>query len=330
MEKGLVLDLAAQSALRQDGRSVPAQDTRSDDVFALRRQAVEARLAQLLPSAHDTICQSIRHSLLAPAKRVRGVLALTATHALGREESAAHDAACAVEMVHAASLILDDLPSMDDAQTRRGLPTNHRIYGEATAILAAIGCLNEAYGVLAKSDAMSAEQKADIAATLSDAVGLDGLVKGQDDDLGKARADMGLSDLELMYARKTGALFAAAAECGAILAGRPQLRRVMRRFGYDLGTGFQVLDDVLDASATSESAGKTVSTDQNRKTFVNLMGARAAAAFGRKKIEDAVAAAEAASSVGRQGQFALFAARLASSFAEIIPELSSELSIRTA
>src|SRR5271166_2392693 len=131
------------------------------EYFMKLRARVEARLAELVPSgaSGDPLQGSMRHSLLAPAKRVRAVLMMIAARELGGKEEHALDLACSLEMIHAASLILDDLPAMDDAETRRGLSANHRVFGEATAILAATGLLNRAYGVAAMAEEVSLNHK---------------------------------------------------------------------------------------------------------------------------------------------------------------------------
>jgi geranylgeranyl diphosphate synthase, type II len=299
------------------------------DYFMKLRSRVETRLAELFPMAAsgDPLQGALRHSLLAPAKRVRAVLMMITAGELGGTEEKALDLACSLEMIHAASLILDDLPAMDDAETRRGLPANHRVFGEATAILAAIGLLNRAYGVAAMAEEVSLNHKIAAIEVFHWSVGLDGLVRGQQDDLADARESMTPAELERMYARKTGALFAAAAECGAIVAHKPALRGAMRRFGLDLGVGFQMLDDVLDARSTSDRAGKDVDQDCGRTTFASLLGANAAAALARAKIEGALlAACQAARSAGGDGRmFTAFAARLAGAFSELMPEFSLAL-----
>ncbi len=299
------------------------------DYFMKARARVETRLAELVPTSGsgDPLQGSLRHSLLAPAKRVRAVLMMIAARELGGREEHALDLACSLEMIHAASLILDDLPAMDDAETRRGLPANHRVFGEATAILAAIGLLNRAYGVAAASEALSLEQRASAIEVLHWAVGLDGLVRGQHDDLADARATMTQPELERMYARKTGALFAAAAECGAIVAKNSAARPAMRRFGLDLGVGFQMLDDVLDARSTCDRAGKDVAQDNGRTTFASLLGVKGATVLARAKIEGGVTAAcIAARSAGGDGRmFTAFAGRLAAAFSDLMPEITGEL-----
>jgi geranylgeranyl pyrophosphate synthase len=299
------------------------------DQFAKLRASIEARLAELISPevTAEPLEGALKYSLLAPAKRVRAVLMIVAARELGGKEEDALDLASALEMIHAASLILDDLPAMDDAETRRGLPANHRVFGEATAILAAVGLLNRSYGVAAAAEGLSLDQRIAAIGVLQWAVGLDGLVRGQQDDLADSRALLTTAELERMYARKTGALFAAAAECGAIVAEKPALRDVMRRFGLDLGVGFQILDDVLDARATADRAGKDVDQDNGRATFASLLGACEAAALARAKIESALIAARAAAkSAGGDGHmFAAFAGRLASAFYDLMPELPASV-----
>ncbi len=299
------------------------------DHFAKLRARIEARLAELISPEvpAEPLAGALKYSLLAPAKRVRAVLMIVAARELGGKEEDALDLASALEMIHAASLILDDLPAMDDAETRRGLPANHRVFGEATAILAAVGLLNRSYGVAAAAEGLTVDQRIAAIEVLQWAVGLDGLVRGQQDDLADSRALLTPAELERMYARKTGALFAAAAECGAIIAEKPALRAVMRRFGLDLGVGFQILDDVLDARATADRAGKDVDQDNGRATFASLLGACEAAALARAKIESALIAARAAAkSAGGDGHmFAAFAGRLASAFYDLIPELPASV-----
>jgi geranylgeranyl diphosphate synthase type II len=299
------------------------------EYFMKLRARVEARLAELVSSgaSGDPLWGSMRHSLLAPAKRVRAVLMMITARELGGKEEQALDLACSLEMLHAASLILDDLPAMDDAETRRGLPANHRVYGEATAVLAAIGLMNRAYGVAASSHALDLQQRVDAVDVLQYSIGLDGLVRGQQDDLADDRDAMTHAELERMYARKTGALFAAAAECGAIVAKNSAARSAMRRFGLDLGVGFQMLDDVLDARCSGDRAGKDVDQDCGRATFASLLGVKGAAALARAKIEGGVTAAcMAATASGGDGRmFTAFAARLAAAFSDLMPEFQAEL-----
>jgi geranylgeranyl diphosphate synthase type II len=240
------------------------------------RERVEARLDALTPPADQSpadLHRSIRHTLLAPAKRARAILAMLAAKDLGADESSALSSACALEMVHAASLILDDLPAMDDASLRRGMPANHKLFGEATAILAAIALLNRAYGVIAEDAGLSAPARVRLADILSRSVGSEGLAAGQELDLKWSPAKATRWDVELVHARKTAALFAAAAEMGAVASGAAEdVIVVMRNFGTKLGLAFQILDDLLDATASRESAGKDVAQDIGRPSLVLSIG----------------------------------------------------------
>jgi geranylgeranyl diphosphate synthase type II len=255
------------------------------------RVTVEARLDALTPPADQRpadLHRAMRHSLLAPAKRARAILAMLTARDLGADESAAISPACALEMVHAASLILDDLPAMDNASLRRGLPANHKLFGEATAILAAIGLLNRAFGVIAQDASLSTAARVRLADILSRAVGSDGLVAGQEQDLKWSPAEATRRDVELVHARKTGALFSAAAEMGAVVAGAEEADiTLMRDFGMKLGLAFQILDDVLDATASRESVGKDVAQDDGRPSLVLSIGLEAARQEAQIYIDEA-------------------------------------------
>ena len=255
------------------------------------RDAVETRLAALTPPADQSpadLHSAMRHTLLAPGKRARAVLAMLAARDLGGDEAAAIGPACTLEMVHAASLILDDLPAMDNASLRRGLPANHMMFGEATAILAAIGLLNRAFGVIAEDAALSAASRVRLADILSRAVGSDGLVAGQEQDLKWPPAGATRRDVELVHARKTAALFSAAAEMGAVVAGAGEHHiELMRNFGMKLGLAFQILDDLLDATASRESAGKDVAQDCGRPSLVLSIGLEASRREAQTYIDEA-------------------------------------------
>jgi geranylgeranyl diphosphate synthase type II len=244
------------------------------------RDTIETRLAALTPPAYqppaDLHC-AMRHTLLAPAKRARAILVMLAAKDLGADEAAAVGPACALEMVHAASLIVDDLPAMDNASLRRGLPANHMLFGEATAILASIGLLNRAFGVIAEDATLSAATKVRLADILSRSVGSDGLVAGQAQDLKWSSAAATRRDVELVHARKTAALFSAAAEMGAVVASAgEETVMLMRDFGMKLGLAFQILDDLLDATASRECVGKDVAQDGGRPSLVLSIGLEAA------------------------------------------------------
>jgi geranylgeranyl diphosphate synthase type II len=262
--------------------------------FARRlRETVDLRLAGMVPPEDQSpadLHRSMRHTLLAPGKRARALVALLACRHFGAPETLAMSSACALEMVHAASLILDDLPAMDDASLRRGHPANHRVFGEATAILASIALLNRAFGVIAEDDTLSNEQRVRLADCLSRSVGSEGLVAGQEQDLKWSTERATRQDVTLVHARKTAALFSAAAEMGAISAGAGEDRiGLMRDYGMKLGLAFQILDDLLDATADRESAGKDVDQDDGRPSLVLTIGLEAASREARNVIDEATA-----------------------------------------
>jgi geranylgeranyl diphosphate synthase, type II len=183
-------------------------------------------------------------------------------------------AAVAIEMVHAASLILDDLPAMDNAAMRRGRTTNHRVYGEDRAILAAIGLLNRAYGVIAADDALEAACRLDLTRELAQTIGIDGLIGGQAIDLHPPGAGATHDDVDAIHRGKTGVLFAAAAYAGARAAGIVDQRAAhMRAFGLKLGMAFQAFDDLLDIRGNEALAGKDVGVDRVKCTHIMLAGA---------------------------------------------------------
>lgn len=241
------------------------------------RLAVERRLAELLsgtPGVPANLSGAVRHASLAPSKRVRPVLLVLIANPASELAEAALDVGCAVEMVHTASLILDDLPCMDDAQMRRERPTTHIAFGQATAILSAIALLTQAFGLIAGLEAVPAQTRTRLAAVLSDAVGWNGLVAGQEIDINERAGLLGAEQVENLNWLKTGVLFVAAAEMGGILGGLNDGRvDAIRRFARHFGLAFQTADDLLDRTATAAQAGKDVAKDGDKTTLVSLFGA---------------------------------------------------------
>ncbi|MBE7217441.1 MAG: polyprenyl synthetase family protein [Caulobacteraceae bacterium] len=262
--------------------------------FSGLRAEVDARLAALLPDPDAVPAALVRaaaDAVAGPAKRLRPLLTLlSAEHfgAPGRGRAAALDAGCAVEFVHAASLILDDLPCMDDAALRRGRPAHHRHFGEDVTVLTAVALLNEAYAIVAAVD-LPAEERLLLVRRLTEAVGFGGLVAGQFRDLHE-RAATDCGPLHVLNGQKTGCLFVAAVEAGAIAGGAPPERReAARAFGARLGEAFQILDDLLDLTSTPEAAGKDVRQDEGKATVVSLVGAEAARAEIKLRLGQALA-----------------------------------------
>jgi geranylgeranyl diphosphate synthase type II len=239
--------------------------------FNSYQHQVDELLRALVAGGGDAVEQSMAYSLHAPSKRVRPVLTLLAAELCGGTSAGALGAAAAAELVHTSSLILDDLPSMDDAALRRGRPSNHVKFGEAIAILAAFGLLNLAFGTLARryDGALAAR----LSTLLSDAVGGDGLIGGQAADLLATEQEIGFELLERIHRGKTGALFNASAVAGAMTAGADAASiAALSAFAKNLGLAFQIVDDLLDVEGNPDDTGKAVRKDARKTTFVSFSG----------------------------------------------------------
>ncbi len=220
------------------------------------------------------LSEAMRYSLLATGKRLRPLLALLAVEACGGDESAAMPAACAVEMIHAYSLIHDDLPAMDDDDLRRGRPTCHKVYGEALAILAGDALLTLAFEVLAR-DVQPPVVAAECCALLARAAGCSALVGGQADDLAGQFSDGGVEALMAIHRRKTGAMMLVSLQLGATIAGADERQlAALTEYGQCLGLAFQITDDLLDVRGETQAMGKRVNKDSDRGklTYPGLLG----------------------------------------------------------
>jgi geranylgeranyl diphosphate synthase, type II len=240
---------------------------------------VNRRLPDLLPpptARPEPVHQAMHYALTGAGKRVRPVLTLAVADLFGARSEPVLDLACAVEMVHACSLVLDDLPSMDDAALRRGRPTVHRAFGENVALLAALGLLNRAYALVAEAAhrlSLRRYTTEDVVHHLAAAIGSDGLIGGQALDLLAKPEEMNLDVLEYIHSHKTGALFMAAGELGAMAAdAKRRDLEVIARYAKNLGLAFQIADDLLDVLGSPEQTGKDVGKDESKVTFVRLLG----------------------------------------------------------
>ena len=245
--------------------------------FADYHVRVESELRRLIPDDRDrveaveAVETSMGYTLHAPSKRVRAVLAMLAAELCGGDAARALPAACAIEMIHASSLILDDLPSMDNAPLRRGKPANHVEFGEAIATLAAFGLLNNAFSVITQSYEPPAAAK--LTALLADAVGSQGLIGGQAADLLATDQQITFETLERIHRGKTGALFSAAATAGALAVDGPaDSIALLQAFAKNLGLAFQIIDDLLDVEGDPQLTGKPVREDLKKTTFVSFSG----------------------------------------------------------
>lgn len=250
----------------------------SDDAIGALRASIDECLSSavdLQPPVPPSLRSAVSYALLGPSKRVRSVIVHLVACGLSRVDPIAKQVGAAVEMVHTASLILDDLPCMDDATIRRQRPATHIVYGEATSILASIALLNRAFGILAGLDIPEAATRLRLIEILENAVGWNGLVAGQElDILGNVDGDR--ASAEHLNWLKTGVLFCAAAEMGGVLRGldADQLTHI-RDFARELGLAFQMADDIIDRTATAQEAGKDVGQDLNKTNVVNLLGIEA-------------------------------------------------------
>lgn len=247
-------------------------------------QRTEQRLAELcdeyLPQDAE-IGQAARYSLLGGGKRVRAVLTLAACELAGAPAERALAYACALEMLHCYSLIHDDLPCMDDDDFRRGRPSCHKQYGEATALLAADALVTAAFEVIANA-ALPAQSRVQAAAVLAKAGGARGMLYGQELDKRYETQPASEEQLRALHAHKTGALIVAAVELGCLAAGADEaLRAALAQYAAELGLVFQIVDDILDVTATTAELGKPAGSDasMDKTTFVTLYGLQGARAL---------------------------------------------------
>ena len=260
-----------------------------------KKQFVERALNQSLPIDKPAkIYEAMRYSLLAGGKRLRPILCLATVVLLGKNEEIAIPTACALEMIHTMSLIHDDLPAMDNDDYRRGRLTNHKVYGEDIAILAGDGLLAYAFEYVAeKTQNVSADKIVKVLGILGKAVGANGLVGGQVMDLDcEGKSDVTANTLSFIHRRKTGALLEACVSSGAVLAGATEddLQR-LSIYAQNIGLAFQIIDDILDVTATSEELGKTAGKDisAQKATYPKIWGLETSRRKAQELIENAIA-----------------------------------------
>jgi geranylgeranyl diphosphate synthase type II len=236
-----------------------------------RCQLVDDALEKYLPREDElpiSVHRAMRYSVFAGGKRVRPILLLAACETIGGEIGAALPAACAMEMIHTYSLIHDDLPAMDDDDFRRGRPTNHKVFGEAVAILAGDALLTEAFILLSDPAAGPVDQARRLAVVREIAwgAGSHGMVGGQVVDMeSEGKDDIDLATVQYIHTHKTGALIKASVKAGALLGGaQGEQLAALTRYGEVIGLAFQIADDILDIEGTTEEIGKDAGSDQAR------------------------------------------------------------------
>lgn len=253
-------------------------------------QKTEEALEQFLPEAlEDTVTSAMRYSLLGGGKRLRAALVLEFAQSMGAKLEDALPFACALEMVHAYSLIHDDLPCMDDDDMRRGKPSCHIAYGEAVALLAGDGLLTKAFETLTKSK-LDADKIVTAVNVLSRAAGHCGMIGGQRLDLENEEICADIERVNKTNALKTGALIAAAVDLGCVAAGADaQARKTAHEYAENIGEAFQITDDILDCTSSQEELGKPIGSDEdNHKTnYVSVYGIEKAKEIAAQKLESA-------------------------------------------
>ena len=259
-----------------------------------RKDLVEEALDNSLTiKKPETIYQSMRYSLLAGGKRLRPILCLATCELTGGSIDIAMPTACALEMIHTMSLIHDDLPAMDNDDYRRGQLTNHKVYGDDIAILAGDGLLAYAFEyVAANTHNVPAERIVKVIAHLGRTVGAEGLVGGQVLDLeSEGKADISAQTLSFIHTHKTGALLETSVVSGAILAGASDEDITkLSRYAQNIGLAFQIIDDILDITATDEELGKTAGKDlqAQKATYPSLWGIEKSRIQAQNLIDDAI------------------------------------------
>jgi farnesyl diphosphate synthase len=263
-----------------------------EEAATLTDAALE-RLLVVPPGLEARVYEAMRYSTLAPGKRLRPFLVLASASLFGVAQRCALQVAAAIEMIHAYSLVHDDLPAMDDSDLRRGRPTCHKQFDEATAVLAGDGLLTTAFEVLAHPDTHGDPTvRCELVATLAAAAGAAGMVGGQMIDLIAEHQTLDIGAITRLQRMKTGALIAFSCEAGAILSKAPsELRIALRGYAHDLGLAFQIADDLLDVEGSAAETGKPVGADAaaGKATFVSILGVERARAQAELLVRQAVA-----------------------------------------
>ncbi|MCS6776062.1 MAG: polyprenyl synthetase family protein [Chthonomonadaceae bacterium] len=265
-----------------------------------QQQWIQEALDRYLPGVDacpQRLHEAIRYSVLAPGKRLRPILVLASAEAVGGNSAAVLPTACALECIHVFSLIHDDLPCMDNDDYRRGRLTNHRVYGEAMALLAGDALLALAFQLIAENAAtVPPERVLPVLRLIARASGTWGMVGGQVVDMeSQGRAEVSAETLHYIHAHKTGALLTASAMAGAMLSGGSEAQvAALRAYGEHIGLAFQIADDILDVTGDEKKLGKPVGSDQRRDklTYPKLFGLEESRRRAHAEVEAALRALE--------------------------------------
>ena len=261
-------------------------------------ELVDRRLGEILPLASETpelLHAAMRHSCLAPGKRLRPALVMACAESIGVDPVTVLDAGCSVELVHCFSLIHDDLPALDNDDLRRGVPTCHKVFGEAVAILAGDALFSLAFDTLARGP-WNADSRVRSIQSLTRATGTFGLVGGETIDILSEGQDVDVETLKVIHERKTGSLIASSCEIGAILGGASlEQSQALFRYGHLVGLAFQIADDILNETSTPEQLGKAAGSDRERgkATYPAIYGLDESKQMALKIVEDGIALLDA-------------------------------------
>lgn len=258
-----------------------------------KAKVVNDSLDRLLPGEGDfppEVNKAVRYSLFAGGKRLRPILVLSACETVGGAMRRAINTAAAFECIHTYSLIHDDLPALDDDDLRRSKPTCHKVFGEATAILAGDALLTVAFELIAKTPGVDGADLIRVVSELSAAAGSSGMIGGQVVDLESEGKEVSLALLERIHAHKTGALITASIRCGAILGGASERElKKLTDYGRAIGLAFQIADDILDVEGTTEELGKVAGADEARSkaTYPALVGLKESKVMAKELVAKA-------------------------------------------
>ena len=271
-----------------------------DAYFSSHTKRINGALESILETSGrtDRILEAMKYSLMAGGKRIRPILCMAATEAAGGDAENALPAACALEMIHTYSLIHDDLPAMDNDALRRGKPTCHMAFDEATAILAGDALLTLAFQTLSSIEISGADQAAmwlRVIQLISHAAGYCGMIQGQMMDIASEGSQLTVAELQSMHRLKTGALIEASLCSGAVLSGLNSTQiQMLERYAQNIGLAFQVTDDILNVEGDPAMMGKAVGTDKlrNKSTYPSLLGLQESKKFAKKLVKNALKAIE--------------------------------------
>ncbi len=264
-----------------------------------KREVINKALKEILESKISNkgrLVDAMGYSLMAGGKRIRPILCMAATESVGGNTDNALSTACAIEMIHTYSLIHDDLPAMDNDQLRRGKPTCHMAFDEATAILAGDALLTMAFQLLSNIEIIHKNHASiffDIIQAISQAAGCEGMIEGQIRDIASEGTLITLSQLQAMHDLKTGSLIVASIYAGAVLGGGAQKQiEQLKIYGKNIGLAFQITDDILNVEGDPELTGKAVGTDDclHKNTYPTLIGIDQSKVFAKKLIKNALQA----------------------------------------